>query len=125
MIESIKIGKSTIGGETVGDVAVWVPEGRVDASSAPDLEQAMTSGIAEGGEAVVLDLSRTRYMSSAGLRVVLVVARALQAREGKFAVCGLNDEVKELFEVSGFSLIVGIEPDRDAAVAAVAAKPSS
>ena len=125
MIESIKIGKSAIGGETVGDVTVWVPEGRVDASSAPDLEQAMTSEIAEGGEAVVLDLSRTRYMSSAGLRVVLVVARQLQARKGKFAVCGLNDEVKELFEVSGFSLIVGIEADRDAAVAAVAAVQQS
>ena len=58
-------------------------------------------------------------MSSAGLRVVLVVARDLQARNGRFAVCGLNDEVKELFEVSGFSLIVSILPDRDAAVAAV------
>lgn len=119
MIESIKIGKSVIEGETVGKVTVWMPEGRVDASSAPDLEKAMMAAIAEGGEAVVLDLSRTRYMSSAGLRVVLVVARELQAREGQFAVCGLNDEVQELFEVSGFSLIVGIVADRDAAVAAV------
>lgn len=119
MIESIKIGKSTIDGETVGGVTVWEPEGRVDASSAPDLEKAMMAEIAEGGEAVVLDLGLTRYMSSAGLRVVLVVARELQARKGRFAVCSLNDEVKELFEVSGFSLIVGIEPDRAAAVAAV------
>ena len=119
MIESIKIGKSVIEGETIGKVTVWMPEGRVDASSAPDLEKAMMAAIAEGGEAVVLDLSRTRYMSSAGLRVVLVVARELQARKGQFAVCGLNDEVQELFEVSGFSLIVGIVADRDAAVAAV------
>ena len=109
MIESTKIG----------DAVVWAPEGRVDASSAPDLEQAMMARIGEGGLDVVLDLSRTRYMSSAGLRVVLVVARALQAKEGRFAVCGLNDEVKELFEVSGFSLIVKILADRDAAVAAV------
>ena len=109
MIESTK----------VGGAVVWAPEGRVDASSAPDLERAMMAAIAAGGEEVVLDLSRTRYMSSAGLRVVLVVARELQGRKGRFAVCGLNDEVKELFEVSGFSLIVGIEPDRDAAGAAV------
>ncbi len=119
MSESTGIGKSAIGRETVGDVTVWTPEGRVDATGAPDLENAMMSGIAEGGEAVVLDLGLTRYMSSAGLRVVLVVARELQARKGQFAVCGLNDEVKELFEVSGFSLIVGIEPDRAAAIAAV------
>lgn len=119
MIESITIGKTKIGGASVGSVAVWVPEGRVDASSAPDLEQAMMARIGDGGLDVVLDLSRTRYMSSAGLRVVLVVARALQAEKGRFAVCGLNDEVKELFEVSGFSLIVNIVADRDAAVAAV------
>ncbi len=109
MIESTK----------VDSVVVWDPEGRIDASRAPDLEKAMLSAIAEGGEEVVLDLGRVRYMSSAGLRVVLIVARELQARKGRFAVCGLNDEVKELFEVSGFSVIVGIEPNRDAAVAAV------
>ena len=106
---------------TVGSTVIWAPVGRVDASSAPDLEQAMTAAIGEGAQEVVLDLSETRYMSSAGLRVVLVVARALQASKGRFAVCGLNDEVKELFEVSGFSLIVGVQPDRDAAVAAVQA----
>ena len=109
MIESTK----------VGDVVVWVPEGRVDASSAPDLEKAMMASIGDGAREVVLDLGRTRYMSSAGLRVVLVVARAMQAQGGRFSVCSLNDEVKELFEVSGFSLIVKIEADRDAAVATV------
>ncbi len=119
MIETTRIGNSKIEGTTAGSVAVWVPEGRVDAASAPDLEQAMMASIEEGVSDVVLDLNRTRYMSSAGLRVVLVVARALQAKNGRFAVCGLNDEVKELFEVSGFSLIVNIVPDRDAAVAAV------
>ena len=119
MIETTRIGYSSIEGAKAGSVAVWAPEGRVDAASAPDLEQAMMASIGEGVSDVVLDLNRTRYMSSAGLRVVLVVARALQAKNGRFAVCGLNDEVKELFEVSGFSLIVNIEPDRDAAVAAV------
>ncbi len=109
MIESTK----------VGDVVVWAPEGRVDAVNAPELEQAMMAGIAEDDLHVVLDLSGTRYMSSAGLRVVLVVARELQSREGRFAVCGLNDEVKELFEISGFSLIVKLEQDRAAAVAVV------
>ncbi len=109
MIESTKIG----------GVVVWAPKGRIDAAAAPNLEQEMMSSIGKGAEDVVLDLSRTRYMSSAGLRVVLVVARDLQAKDGRFAVCGLNDEVKELFEVSGFSLIVNIVADRDAAVAAV------
>jgi anti-anti-sigma factor len=117
--ETTRIGSSKIEATVSGSVAIWAPEGRVDAASAPDLEEAMTASIAEGVSDVVLDLNRTRYMSSAGLRVVLVVARALQAKNGRFAVCGLNDEVKELFEVSGFSLIVNIVADRDAAVAAV------
>ena len=121
MTETTRIGSSTIESTASGSVTIWAPEGRVDATNAPELEQSMTASIEEGAVDVVLDLSRTRYMSSAGLRVVLVVARALQARSGRFAVCGLNDEVKELFEVSGFSLIVNIVADRDAAVAAVQA----
>ena len=119
MTETTRIGSSKIEFTTSGNVAIWAPEGRVDAASAPDLEQDMMAAIDGGASDVVLDLGRTRYMSSAGLRVVLVVARALQAKDGRFAVCGLNDEVKELFEVSGFSLIVNIVADRDAAVAAV------
>lgn len=119
MTETTSIGRSKIETTTAGGVTVWAPEGRVDAVSAPDLQQAMMDSIDGGASNVVLDLGGTRYMSSAGLRVVLVVARALQARSGRFAVCGLNDEVKELFEVSGFSLIVNIVADRDAALAAV------
>ncbi len=121
MTETTRIGSSTIEPTASGSVTIWAPEGRVDATSAPELEQSMMASIEEGAADVVLDLGRTRYMSSAGLRVVLVVARAMQARSGRFAVCGLNDEVKELFEVSGFSLIVNIVADRDAAVAAVQA----
>lgn len=119
MTETMGIGSSKIESATSGSVTIWAPEGRVDAARAPDLQQDMVDSIDGGVSDVVLDLSRTRYMSSAGLRVVLVVARALQARNGRFAVCGLNDEVKELFEVSGFSLIVNIVADREAAVAAV------
>lgn len=118
-MSDIKIGSTSIEHTEVDGTAVWAPAGRVDAASAPDLEKDMMSAIESGSVACVLDLARTRYMSSAGLRVVLVVARALQAKNGHFAVCGLNDEVKELFEVSGFSLIVKVHADRAAAVAAV------
>ena len=119
MTETTSIGSSKIETAASGGVAIWAPEGRLDAVSAPDLQRAMMAAIDGGASDVVLDLSGTRYMSSAGLRVVLVVARALQDGNGRFAVCGLNDEVKELFEVSGFSRIVNIVADRGAAVAAV------
>jgi len=97
----------------IDDVDVWTPEGRLDASSAPQLEESMLAAIEAGADAVVLDLARVRYMSSAGLRVVLVVARALQQGQGRFIVCGLNEEVAELFAVSGFGQIVRIESDLD------------
>lgn len=119
MTETTKDGSVKIESTVVGDVTVWAPEGRIDAVTAPGLQQAMTASIDDGARALVLDLSGARYMSSAGLRIVLIMARYLQGMDGNLVVCGLNDEVKELFEVSGFSLIVDILADRDAAVAAV------
>ncbi len=111
-----KIGGSTVKPTKLGDVEVWAPEGRVDAVSSPDLQEATTESIANGARKLVLDLSSTQYMSSAGLRVVLLVARAMQSKNGKFVICGLNDEVHELFQISGFSQIVDIVADRKAAL---------
>jgi anti-anti-sigma factor len=64
-------------------------------------------------------MSKLEYISSAGLRVLLVVAKKVQQAKGKVVLFGLVPNVREVFSISGFDQIFTIEPDADAAVAAV------
>lgn len=88
--------------------------GKLDANSASEAEGGLFDAIAKGDGSMLLDLSSLDYVSSAGLRVMLVVAKRVQQRGGKLALFGLNGNVKEVFEISGFSAvfkIFGDEPE--------------
>ena len=82
-------------------------EGRLDTTTAPELEQALKQDL-EGATALTLDFSRLDYISSAGLRVLLSTHKAL-ARKGGMKVTHVNEIVNEVFEVTGFSDILTIE----------------
>ena len=64
-------------------------------------------------------MSGLDYISSAGLRVLLVMAKKVQQAKGKVALYGLVPNVREVFAVSGFDTIFSIQPDSAAALAAV------
>jgi stage II sporulation protein AA (anti-sigma F factor antagonist) len=110
-----------IASNKVGEVLVMSPAGRLDAHSAPDLQEEVLAHIDGGDTAVLLDMSGLTYVSSAGLRAILVAAKKLQEKSGRFALCGLSDSVAEVFEVSGFSSILDIHPDSASARAAMGA----
>ena len=76
-------------------------------------------GVTPAGTRVILDLSGLEYISSAGLRVLLIVAKKVQQAQGKVALCGLTPNVREIFAISGFDAIFSIQPDAAAAIAAV------
>ena len=82
-------------------------EGRLDTTTAPELEQALKQDL-EGATALTLDLSRLDYISSAGLRVLLSAHKAM-SRKGGMKVTHVNEIVNEVFEVTGFSDILTIE----------------
>ena len=82
-------------------------EGRLDTTTAPELEQALKQDL-EGATALTLDFSRLDYISSAGLRVLLSAHKAL-SRKGGMKVTHVNEIVNEVFEVTGFSDILTIE----------------
>ncbi|HEN21373.1 MAG: STAS domain-containing protein [Deltaproteobacteria bacterium] len=90
--------------------------GRMDGVSAPDFEQKMVSWINEGESNFVVDFGSLDYISSAGLRSILVTAKKLKAKNGRLLLCSLKDTVKEVFEISGFSSIVPIFDSVKAAV---------
>jgi anti-sigma B factor antagonist len=82
-------------------------EGRLDTTTAPDLE-AIVRGELDGAEQLTFDFSKLEYISSAGLRILLA-AQKIMNKQGKMVVKNVSEEVKEIFEVTGFSDILTIE----------------
>lgn len=83
-------------------------EGRIDAVSAKDLERQGLQWIERGEKQLVCDFAAVNYISSAGLRVFLVLAKKLRAVQGAVRLCGLRPEIREVFEISGFSQLFAI-----------------
>ncbi len=102
-----------------GTSLVLKADGRVDGTNASEFQDAMKSEINESDRAVVLDLQDLTYISSAGLRVVLLIAKDLQRQGAKMAACSLSDPVREVFVISGFDKIIPIHDSQDSAIGAL------
>ena len=81
-------------------------EGRVDTTTAPELDREIK--LLEEDN-LVLDFEKLEYISSAGLRVLLAAQKSYKAREGKMIVKNVNEDVNEVFEITGFTDILTIE----------------
>lgn len=81
--------------------------GRLDTMTAPELESVIKNSL-DGVEELVLDFENLEYISSAGLRVVLGARKAM-GDSGSFAVRNLCSDVREIFDITGFSDIITIE----------------
>ncbi len=104
--------------ETSGSTVVVAPSGRVDGFTSPELEKRISEIIERGDHRVLLDCANMDYISSAGLRVVLVSAKKCQQQGGKLSVCALQPSCKSVMEVSGFLNMLEYHDTRDAALAA-------
>ena len=92
-------------------------EGRVDGNNARELEEALNAAIGENDRLLIMDLQDLSYISSAGLRVFLMIAKKFQRRDGKFVVCSLAETINEVFEISGFNKIIPTHTCRAEALA--------
>lgn len=82
--------------------------GRLDTTTAPQLEEALASAL-DGVADMVFDFSQIEYISSAGLRILLNTQKKISAAGGSMKLIGVNDVVREVFEVTGFINILSIE----------------
>ena len=82
-------------------------EGRLDTMTAPQLEEEVKNNI-EGIKELIFDLKNLAYVSSAGLRVLLP-AQKIMNKQGSMTIRNANEEVMEIFEVTGFIDILNIE----------------
>jgi anti-anti-sigma factor len=94
--------------KTTNEVKVLAFEGRLDTQTSPDAQQQLTQLIEAGSTKILVNLEKLDYISSAGLRVLLVVAKKLKANAGELRICSLNAVVKEVFDISGFDMILPV-----------------
>ncbi len=97
----------TINKNRSGSTLTIALEGRLDTTTAPDLEKEIKVGL-DGVTELVMDFSKLDYISSAGLRVLLSAHKAM-SKQGAMKVVNVNEMVMEVFEVTGFSDILTIE----------------
>ena len=109
-----------IGEEKAGGAFVIAPVGRVDSVSSNELERVVLSRIDRGERRLVLDLAGVEYISSAGLRVLLVAAKRLKEPPAALVLCGIGPGVRTILELAGFLPLFTVEAGREQALARVA-----
>ena len=92
-------------------------EGRVDSANAREFENALSATITAADTYVIVDFAGLSYISSSGLRVILLIAKNLRSRNAKFALCSLSGPIGEVFKISGFDKIISIYGSQDEALA--------
>lgn len=78
------------------------PAGRLDSNTSRNLDRVLTGAIQRGDIRIILDFSKLEYIGSMGLSALLGAAKRMKAAQGELAICGMNERVKLVFEMSGF-----------------------
>ncbi|CCB89592.1 MAG: STAS domain-containing protein [Simkania sp.] len=91
-------------------------EGRLDAASAPILENKLTELISAGKTDLILDFAKVDYLSSAGMRLLLSTTKKLKGSGGKLHFCSISEEVMEIIKMAGFERILSIYPTEQEAI---------
>lgn len=94
----IKIEKTN--GHTIVSLA-----GQIDSTASKEFEEKLVQVIDSGTHTMVIDLAQVKFISSAGLRVLLLAAKKVKPYGGKVVLCNLSKDVREVFDISGFSSI--------------------
>jgi len=100
-----------------GSILILELHGRLDASTSGMLEKNIMELLERGEKYFLFDFSRLAYISSAGLRILLMAAKKTNGIGGKVALSCLEEHVKEVFDIAGFTAIFPICSTREDAVA--------
>ena len=98
-----------------GDVVIATVEGRLDGAAAPAFQETLENAIRQTDGALILGMGGMDYISSAGLRAILLVSKRLATQRTKLVLHGLSANVRETFAISGFDKMVPIADDLEAA----------
>ena len=100
-------------------VVIVIPNDSIDSGNAASFHADMEGSYEEGDTGMILDLSKVKLITSAGLRAILLTAQRLRRDKVKFAICSLTDNVRGVFQISGFNQIITVTDTREDAHEAV------
>ncbi len=101
------------------ETLILIPRGRLDTTSTEDFERQVMGHVSEGTTRLALDFDHLDFVSSSAIRILLIAAKSIRAREGRFALCNLKPHVSEVFRISGIHRVIDIYGSRGDALAAI------
>lgn len=102
--------------QNIDDIIVLKPAGRLDSSNSSEFERVLIETLGTGQNKLIFDLTDLDYISSAGLRVILLAGKKMRETKGYIALSGLHANVHDIFHMSGFHNIFNIYPDLQDAI---------
>jgi anti-sigma B factor antagonist len=105
-----------INGKQVGDVEIICPCGRLDAYTSTEVETKLNSLIDSARVQLVVSFEQLEYISSSGLRVLLATLKKVRKQHGDIKLSGLKTQVKEVFDLAGFTQLFTIVETEQKAV---------
>ena len=106
--------------QVIDGITVIGPAGRIDTTTSSPLEESIRKLVDGGARELLVDFAAVDYISSAGLRVFLVLAKRMRDLKGRLVLCGMPEPVRQVFQLAGFMPLFIVEPSRDAALARLA-----
>lgn len=107
----------TIAIESAAQAQIVALQGQINSTNAATTEAEIFAVLSAEQKNLLLDFSALDYISSAGLRMVLVIAKRLKQDGGKLVLCSMQPAIREVFDVSGFLAILNVTADRNEALA--------
>ena len=86
--------------------------GRIDGANVAEFEESVRAAITDSDHTVIMDLERLSYISSSGLRILLLIVRNLMGQDARFALCAMSDQMRKVSETGGFDKIIPIHLSR-------------
>ena len=102
--------------EIQGAIHIFRLKGRLDSNTSQKFEKKVFHAIDDGSQNIIVDFKDLDYISSTGLRVILLATKALRRRDGKIVLCLLNEYVREIFDVSGAGSLIPIRDTVEASI---------
>lgn len=101
-------GKLSVVVERNRTVAIFLVTGKMDGTNVRQFEQAAQEQIDTGSRILIFDFKHLHYISSAGLRALLMIARVIKDHDGKALFCELSDAIADMFDISGFNEVLDV-----------------
>jgi anti-anti-sigma factor len=105
--------------EHVGDTCVVTAKGRLDGGASAAFAERIGGLISDPNPKLLIDFAGVDFVTSAGLRAVLLLVKKVKAAGGTFALCSVQDSVREVLDITGFTGMLSIHPARADAIAAL------